>query len=244
MMSVTINGRKIRSKIVYLVVGLFFLVNLSTLSYGETDFEKILRIQDKGELNEIVDKAEKVVEKNPDDKNSLKTLGIAYHNLADIGVKKAAKESVEYLKHANKLYPEDALILAVLGSSTTMVGKYSGKLVTEGRKYVNKGANMLDRAVKMSPDDVLVRVIRANNSRGIPKLFGRRNLHKTDLLHIVEIIKRSPKEVSTELQAQVYYKLGMVYDSEGDDSSAKSYFKKTIEVFPDSEFGKKAQKEL
>jgi tetratricopeptide (TPR) repeat protein len=67
---------------------------------------------------------------------------------------------------------------------------------------------------------------------------------KKDFLYIEEIIKKSPKEVPVSAQAQVYYKLGMIYDSDGDDSAAESYFKKALEISPDSVWGNKARKEL
>lgn len=227
---------------VYLLVGLFLLLTLSTFSYGETDFGRLFNIRNKGELNRIIDEAKKVIEKTPGDKDSLITLGIAYHNLGDYGAKTAPKESVKYLKKAKKLYPDDALILAVLGSSTTMMGKYSKERVAEGRKLVNKGTGMIDRAVMSAPDDVLVRTLRANNSRGLPEFFGRRHYFKKDLLHVEKLMDESPSAYNKDFKAQVYLKLGAAYSLEGDDSSAKLYFKKAAEIAPDSQSGKEAQR--
>lgn len=238
------SAKNAERKIIYLVAGLFFLIYFSSLCYGETDFLRILSTRDKGEVNKIIDEAEKVIEKNPKDKDTLKTLGIAYHNLGDLGVRTAPKMSVKYLERAHKLYPDDAEILVVLGSSTTMLGRYSKKKATEGRILVNKGANMIDRAVMSSPDDVLVRMMRANNSQGLPDFFGRRHFFKEDLLYIEKLINKSPSGFDKDFIAEVYYNLGTVYKSEGHDSSAKSYFKKAVEVSPDSTSGKEAQKKL
>ncbi|MEN8263447.1 MAG: tetratricopeptide repeat protein [Nitrospirota bacterium] len=234
----------VRRQIVYLVAGLFLVVNLSTLSYAETNYGELLTILQKGELNKIMDDARKALERNPDDKDSLTTLGVAYHNLSTIGVKKAAQKAVEYLKKANKLYPDDALVLAMLGSSTTLIGKYAKDKVTEGRKYTNKGAGLIDRAVMKDPDHILVRMVRANNSRGLPKMFGRRHYFRDDMLHVEKLINKSPGKFHVILQSQVYYKLGTAFASDGDDAKAKSYYKKSFEVAPDSKFGKKAKREL
>ena len=46
------------------------------------------------------------------------------------------------------------------------------------------------------------------------------------------------------MQTEVYYKLGTIFKSEKDEPSAKAYFKRAAEVSPDSEWGKKAKKEL
>ncbi len=188
---------------------LLFILNPLTLAYGESNFGKLFGTTDKKELKNIIKDSEKIIEKNPNDKNALKTIGIAYHNLANEKVKGASKKAVEYLKKAKKLYPEDYLILATLGSSWTLVGRDSTD-ITKKMSYVNKGTNMIDKAVINDPDNTTIRMLRANNSLGIPKFFGRRSIAKKDLLHLEEIIKRSQKEINLDLQTQVYYKLGKV----------------------------------
>ncbi len=233
-----------RRQIVYLVAGLFLVLNLSTLSYAETNYGELLTILDKGELNKIMDDAMKTLEKTPDDKDSLKTLGVAYHNLSTIGDKKAAAKSIEHLKKASKLYPDDALVLAILGSSTTLIGKYAKNKVTDGRKYTNKGAGLMDRAVMKDPDHVLVRMVRANNSLGLPTMFGRRHYFKDDMLHVEKLINQSPGKFHKILQSQVYYKLGTAFAKDRDDANARAYYKKSFKVAPDSKFGKKAKKKL
>ena len=214
-------NRIIGRKKVHAIVGMFVIFIFSSLSYGETDFGELLSIEDEGKLEEIIAKAKKTHEQNPKDKDSLITLGIAYHNLGDIGVKTGPKESVKYLKQAKKMFPDDPLILAMLGSSTTMMGKYHKNKVTEGRKLVGKGGGYLDNAVKMAPDNALVRMVRANNSRGLPSFFGRGHYYKEDLTHINELIDKSPSAFNNEFKAQVYYGLGRAYEGEGDKTLAK-----------------------
>ncbi len=233
-----------RKGIIYLIAGLFFLVGTAAPGYGETNYGELLTVLKRGELYTIIDAAKETLEKNPEDRDSLKTLGIAYHNLSTIGVKSAAKDAVKYLKRAKKLYPYDALVLAMLGSSTTLLGKYSDKKVTEGRRLSNKGGGMLDRAVMMAPDDVLVRMVRANNSRGLPTFFGRRHYFKNDMLHVEKLIEASPDKYHGNLKAQVYYKLGTAYQAEKDDATAVSYFKKAVQAAPDSKWARKAKREL
>jgi len=231
-------------KIAYFVTGLFFMISLSTLSHAETNYGELLTILKKPELNTIIDDAEKVLEKNPDDKSSLKTPGIAYHNLATMGYEHAAKTSVMHLKKANTLYPDDALILAMLGSSTTLQGRYAKDKVTEGKKFTNKGAAMIDRAVMQDPDNVLVRMVRANNSLGLPNMFGRRPHFKKDMLHVEDLINKSPDKFHELLKAQVYFKLGKAFDSEENKEKAKSYYKKAFDTAPESKWGIRAKKKL
>jgi tetratricopeptide (TPR) repeat protein len=225
------------------IVGSFLLFNSFNFAYAETKFGKILGSRDKGELNKIINEAEKGIGENPEDKNSLKKLGIAYHSLAHMEVKGTSEKAVEYLRKASKIDPEDFLILAALGSATTMVGRDSSGMIAKV-KYTKKGNNMIDKAVAKDPDDFEIRLIRANVNINLPKLFGRKKMAKKDLLYIEETIKKSPKEVPSGAQAQVYYKLGTIYDSDGDDSTAKLYFKKALEISADSVWGEKARKKL
>ena len=244
MMPNHVTGSSVGRIIVFLLIILLYVFSLFSLSYGQNvDVGKLLGIHDKGELIKITQEAEKNLKKNSKDKNTLLTLGMAYHSLADMKVKEAPSKCIEYLKPANKLYPEDALILAVLGSCITMVGRDSSS-ISDKMRYVNEGTPLIDKAVNMAPDDVFVRMVRAGDSAGLPKLFGRTKYVKEDLLYVEGIIKKSSKEVPLDLQAEVYYKLGKVFKSEANDSSANSYFKKAVGVLPDSEWGKKAKSEL
>lgn len=235
--------RKIGKKVNYIMLVFFILVTLSPLCFGETDFGELLGIQDKAKLNDIIDNAKKAINKNSADKESLKVLGMAYHNLATLKVKGASEKAVEYLKKAHKQNPDDQLFFAVLGSATGMMGRDSSNIVTK-MKGANKGINMIDRAIMKDPDNVLIRMIRANMSLRLPKFFNRRKFAKVDLLHIEEIIKREPKKVSTAFNTEVHYRLGMIYKSDGDKKLAETYFKKTVDISPDSNWGKRAQKEL
>jgi len=200
MKSGEMTGRNIRRNI-SLLVGLFMIVTFSSLSYGDTDLGEQLGVLDKGELNRIVGEAERVLAKNPKDKDSLLKLGMAYHNLANLGVRDAATKGVDYLKQADKLYSDDPLILAVLGSVVTILGREASNMVDKMR-YVNEGTPLIDRAVNKAPDNVYIRLIRSDNSAGLPKMFGRGHFVKQDLLHIEEIIKRAPKEVPVTCQAK------------------------------------------
>jgi tetratricopeptide (TPR) repeat protein len=243
MKPVDMSGKRMRRNIIGLLSGLSILVILSPLSFGDTDVGNLLGLRDKGELYRVIGEAEKVYEKNPKDKDGLIRLGTAYHNLAIMEVKGASAKAFEYLKQANKLLPEDPLLLALLGSSITMVGRDASNIV-EKMRYVNEGTTLIDKAVTRAPDSVFVRMVRSENSAGLPKMFDRRRFVKEDLLHVEKILARAPKELPLSSQAEVYYKLGTIFKSEDDASKAKTYFKRAAEVSPGSESGKKAKREL
>lgn len=239
-----LSFRNFGRKITFLGAGFFLFLNFAPV-HADTNYGELLANENKGDMNKLIAETKKTLEKNPSDKEALKTIGVAYHNLAAAGEKSAAQQAVDYLEKANKLYPDDPFILVMLGSSTTLIGRYSKDIVTEGRKFSNKGAAMIDRAVAKAPDDVIVRMVRANNSRGLPSMFGRGHYFKDDMLHVEGIINKKPASFNPSFKALVYYKLATYFKFDASDqAAAKSYFKKAAEVSPDSEWGKKSKKEL
>ncbi len=118
------------------------------------------------------------------------------------------------------------------------------KEIDRKMRFVNRGAGMIDKAIMKEPDHVMVRMVRANNSSGLPKFFKRRKYTKIDLLHIEKVITASPEALNKAGQAQVYFKLGKIFYSEGDKALSQSYYKKAVEASPDSIWGKRAQKRI
>lgn len=225
------------------IVLLLFVVGLSILGHAETDLTRLYGLRDKTQLKEIIHEAEDTIKKNPSDKGSLKVLGIAYHNMGILEIRGAPKKSVEYLKKAYQLSPDDYEVLAYLGSAKTMVARDSWNVITKVSR-VNKGVNMMDKAVRKAPDNIVIRMVRANNSLALPKFFNRRHLAKRDFLAIERLIEKNPSPIDSTTRAEVFYQLGMIYKEEKDASKAIIYFKKTLEVAPASYWAIKAKEEL
>ncbi len=221
-----------------------FLLSFTNICYAGIDLRQLYNLTDKSKLQSIIDKTEKVIEQNPSDKDSLKVLGIAYHNLGILKVSGSPNKSVEYLEKVKNISPADYETLAYLGSATTMVARDSWNIITK-TSNVNKGINMIDRSVNKAPDNITVRMVRAKNSLSLPESFNRKHLAMKDFLHIESLIKRvSSEEIGADIKAEVFYMIGTLYNSGGDTVAAKIYFKKTVEVLPDSEWGIKARKKL
>jgi hypothetical protein len=88
-------------------------------------------------------------------------------------------------------------------------------------------------------------MVRAGNSRGEPKFFGRRHFFKEDLMHVKEIMEKSSKsEYPNEFRAMIYYQLGEAFRLEKNESQSESYFKKAIKTDPNSMWAEKAKDEL
>ncbi len=111
--------------------------------------------------------------RSPDNVEMLKTAGILLQQAARSDAKRDDVELAERrLKRARELSPDDQEIAAWLGSVTTMKALFE---TDPGRQtlWVKVGAKLMDAAVKAVPDNLVVRLVRANNSIELPPFLRR-----------------------------------------------------------------------
>jgi len=219
---------------------LLMIVSSPVRSYGETNLQGIYGLREKGALQKIVDEAEKGT---ASDQEHLKLLGIAYHNLGVLEVRGAPDKAVEYLEKANSLSGDDYEVLVYLGSAKTMIARDSWNVVAKV-SGVNRGIKMMDKAARKAPDNIPIRMVRGNNSLKLPKFFNRMPIAKEDFLQVEMLIKKAPSYLDSNTKAEIFYQLGMLFKLEENSAFAREYFKKTIAIAPDSQWGTKAKGEL
>jgi len=224
-------------KILWLI-GIIFL-SISVPCYAEIELQQLYGLRDKESLQDFIQKTEKEVGITSSDAQKIKMLGIAYHNLAIFKVKDASRKAVAYLQKADSLSPNNDEVRAYLGSATTMMGRDSWNVLTK-IGAVNKGIKIIDDAVVRMPDNIVIRMVRANNSLDLPDLFKRKEIAKKDFQYLEMLVAKSSSNVEPDIKAEIFYQLGMFYRRENNDSMAKEYFKKAINASPDSQWGKKS----
>ena len=230
-------------KVLSTLILLVFFLGFSCVSYGQMKLQEIYGLQDKEALENIISDYEQKLEQNPNDIKTLKILGIAMHNLGISEVKGAPANSVHYLQKVYELHPDDYEVLAYLGSAKTMKARDSWNVITKVSS-VNKGAKLMDRAVSKAPDNLIVRIVRANNSLSLPEFFKRKHLALKDLLHIERLMKEKEADFDIKLQTEVFYKIGKYYQEQGSSKEAVKYFHKAVQSSEDSKWGIQAKKEL
>jgi len=199
-------------------------------------------VWDEKELREIVKDYENKYSVERSTK-ALKILGIAYHNLAVLGNRGVAKRSVRYLKKLRNTLPGDIETLAYLGSATTILGRDSFNPINKIR-YVSKGTKLIDKAIKNEPNNIVMRILRISNSRALPGFFGRYKFVEKDLEFLLEFAEKEPLLFPSGLLANIYYLKGEVLKDKGKISSAQEFWRKAVEVSPESPSGKKASERL
>ena len=159
----------------------------------------------------------------PGDNETLKTLGIAYHIMAIKNPRTYAPLAYKTLSKAYKKIENDYDTLCYLGSATTMMAMATNDVSQMG-SYASKGIALMDKAVRMAPDSITVRLIRAHNSKSLPGFFGRRSLAIEDFEYLAEMIRRKPR-FPVPVKKQVYSNLSDLYEKSGETAKAEEYKK-------------------
>jgi len=171
----------------------------------------------------------------------IKRLGIAWHNLSVLEVRGASDEADKWLKKAFDASPTDYEVMAYYGSARTMVARDSWNVVTKVSS-TNKGIALMDKAVRKAPDNIIVRLVRANNSLALPEFFDRRSKAREDFsfLHA----RFGKLELFPETRAEICFKLGEILSEDGDKAGARVLYEEARSISPDGTWARQAAKRL
>ena len=106
-------------------------------------------------------------------------LGDYCHDLGVAGDKTAVPRAEAYLRQLLTIEPTNAPGLALLGSVYTLKGRDAFWPTTQVR-LVQEGNRYMDEAVKLAPDDVATRLLRALNNTHMPDFLGRVEIVRAD----------------------------------------------------------------
>jgi tetratricopeptide (TPR) repeat protein len=175
------------------------------------------------QLSEKISGFQKGLDQNPSDYEALKALGIAYHIKARKDAKEYAPRAVEFLSRAYEINKKDNETMCYLGSATTMMAKTAWNPISK-MSYVNKGAGLMDKAVKRDPDNVSVRITRALNSKSLPSFLNRGDIVLEDFEHLAGLIEKNSGYL-TSIKKKVYSNLAELYIKAGDQARAEKFRK-------------------
>lgn len=196
-------------------------------------------------LTQLLNKSEAEAANNPDDVEALRAAGIAAHQLALFHGKGYAEKSVSYLQKIVDKDRNDALALAYLGSAHALVARDASVIMTK-ISNVNKGLSLLNRAVRLAPEDFVVRMVRGSVIFELPSMFKKPENAIEDFSYAESRFDSLPDIIGIQvdaLKAEVYYKLGSLKKEMGDKKAAEEYFAKAISAGPDTNWAQLAKKE-
>ncbi|MGM0664412.1 MAG: hypothetical protein ACQET7_09535 [Thermodesulfobacteriota bacterium] len=161
------------------------------------------------------------LDRDPADYGALLGLGVTYHAMALKDSKAYTGKAVRSLEEAYQKRPDDFTALCYLGSAYTLLAKDRWNPVSR-LMYLNKGFKYMDKAVQKDPDNVTLRLVRANNSKAMPKFFERRSIAYEDFEHLAMVLERDDA-LPAKLAATVYRNLSELYADDGNRAEAKRY---------------------
>ncbi len=195
-------------------------------------------VSDKEKLSTLLRDAKAHLASHESDLNWLKAAGIASHQLANTKIEGASDDAVSYLKKATELEPDNAEILAYLGSAYAMAGRDSGFVVNKVSN-VNKGLAALDKAVKKAPRNLNVRFIRGSVSYSLPAMFSRKATAEADYLFYVNEAKAGA-QVDPKRLAEAYFKLGQIAWEKNQKTEALDFYAQAQKASPQSDWAQQA----
>ena len=177
---------------------------------------------------------------SPTDIQQLKQAGMINHQLARLGVDKAAADAVMFLEQVIHIDANDNEALAYLGSAMTVQAKLSSSPMAK-LSQVNRGLAFLDKAVKRDADNLRLRWLRASVCYALPKMFERQPMAAADYRFIIHE-QRAAQQFTPQRLAEIYYKLGKLSLEQGENTEATGYFLQAQQIMPDSVWAKRAKK--
>jgi len=175
------------------------------------------------QLSEKILEFQKILDQNCSDYETIKGLGIAYHIKAREDAKKYASRAVEFLAKAHEINKRDYETMCYLGSATTMMAKATWNPIKK-MSYVNKGTALMDKAVRIDPDNISVRMTRGHNSKSLPSFLNRGEIALDDFKYLADLIQKNP-ELSLSRKKDVYINLAELYSKADDQPKAEKYRK-------------------
>ena len=133
---------------------------------------------------------------------------IALHDAARDGDEEAVEPAIEMLTALNRADPENAEVLAYLGSSYALVARY-GKGVFARMSNGRKGLKLLDQALERAPDNFTVRMVRAWVYGAMPTFLGYADdaIEEMLALHSIFSSLDTPSRQMSEAMVPIYERL-------------------------------------
>lgn len=148
----------------------------------------VINIEGKA-ANQALSELEDTLKNEPNNIFALKNAGILLHQMSrKTPDEDAVKKSESYLKKVISSQPKDYEAQAWLGSVITMKALFE-KDPGKQTFFVKLGTRKMDKAVKKTPNNLIVRLIRANNSMELPPFLKRTRFAVTDFEYYLEACK-------------------------------------------------------
>ena len=147
---------------------------------------------------------------------------VQLHRKAIQGDRQAVQNALAQFAELRKADPSDALAEAYYGSSLALKGRDAAQLADKAQ-FAQQGLASLDRAISMSPDNVAVKLIRANVCMRLPEhVFGRTQTAIDDFNDLLARHQSNPDLLAPAQYRQVIQDLAKAYENAGRPGEASA----------------------
>jgi tetratricopeptide (TPR) repeat protein len=133
--------------------------------------------------------------------------------LHDLAVEKGNSEYTKYAKESLKILldenPTHVIAMAYLGSVHTLIGRDAYNPINK-IKEVERGCDLMDKAIEMDPNNITIRIIRSQNNLQLPDFFNRLPYVGNDLKFLLSDSIFS--QMSNTTQVLILYSKGIYYE--------------------------------
>lgn len=169
--------------------------------------------------------------RDPDNLYILLQVARYHHRLAMQGDDEAfekAESAVRNLLERDKHHVE---ALSILGSLFTILARRSGSMLKRGW-YSFRAARTLDKAVKIDPDDISARTIRAFTSLVLPRFLKRLKTAVEDFEFLIDVKREHPEKLPDQMMPKVFFNLGLAYARLGEHERARDILEGVVAEYP------------
>ncbi|HTX18781.1 MAG TPA: hypothetical protein VMG34_08980 [Bacteroidota bacterium] len=184
---------------------------------------------------------EGTLQQNPNDLNTLITLGKIYHDQAVAGNEDAVDKGFGCFDKALTLDPSNAVAFVYRGSLWTLRARDAWWPFTKA-KDVDKGVDEMDKAADLAPNDITVHIVRGVTSTNLPSMFHRLPTALKDFDYLIGDTRFV--HLNPNLQATIYYWAGIAYKNDGQTVRSKELLQKAAVADPNSDISRRAENEL
>jgi len=185
-----------------------------------------------------VDSLERVVKNDAQNIEAMFNLAIIYYNMVSKQENDYAAERAEELfKAILKKDKDHTESMVYYGSLLTLMGR-DAFLPWDKLSYVEEGCEMMDKAVRLEPDNIRLRIRRALNNINLPDSFNRQAYYLEDF----EFIRNHPAFLTfkPEFRQQILFYSAMAYEKNNEPKKSREMYQHVININKDTELAQRA----
>ena len=147
------------------------------------------------------------------------------------------------MRQALELEPTNSAALALLGSIYTIKGR-DVFWPTHQLRLVREGNAIMDDAVRLAPDDLRTRLLRAFNNAHMPEFLGRTEVVRADLAWLWEKVEKEPDRFTVGEKQETALHWGRQLKRQRRTEEARRVWERGRSLAPESPRGVQMAEEL